>query len=210
MLSVNVYNLEGKKTGEVKLPKEIFEVALSPDLVHQVTVATLSNKRKGQAHAKDRSERSGGGKKPWRQKGTGRARHGSIRSPLWRGGGVTFGPTKEKNYSKRIPKKMRRKALLMVLSEKAKGNFLIVLDSLKLDQVKTKEMVKIFKSLPSKNQSCLLALPKVEKNIVLSTRNIPKTQTIEARNLNIIDLLSLKYLVLPKESIKVIKETFTE
>ncbi len=207
-MKITVYNQEGKKVSQTLLPKEIFEVPASSDLVHQVTVSQMANRRKIVARTKDRSEVRGGGRKPWRQKGTGRARHGSIRSPIWRGGGVTFGPRKEKVFKKKIPQKMRKKALFMVLSAKAKDNLLIVLDKFNLDQVKTKLIVQILNKLPSKNQSSLIALPKVEKNLVLSTRNLPKVETIEARNLNVLDLLSFKYLIIPKESIKVIKETF--
>ena len=129
-MKVSVYNQEGKEVGKVLLPKEIFEVKVNPDLVHQVVVCQMANRRQPIAHTKDRGEVRGGGRKPWSQKGTGRARHGSIRSPLWIGGGVTFGPRKEKIFKKKIPKKMRRKALFMVLSGKAKENLLLVLDKL--------------------------------------------------------------------------------
>ena len=207
-MKITVYSQEGKEISQTLLPKEIFEVPASLDLIHQVAVSQMANRRRIIAHTKDRSEVRGGGKNPWRQKGTGRARHGSIRSPIWRGGGVTFGPTKKRVFKKKIPKKMRKKALFMVLSAKAKDNLLIVLDKFNLDQVKTKLMIQVLNKLPSRNQSSLIALPKVEKSLVLSTRNIPKVETIEARNLNVLDLLSFKYLIIPKESIKVIKETF--
>ena len=207
-MKITVYSQEGKEISQTLLPKEIFEVPVSLDLIHQVAVSQMANRRKVIAHTKDRGEVRGGGKKPWRQKGTGRARHGSIRSPIWRGGGVTFGPTKKRVFKKKIPKKMRKKALFMVLSAKAKDNLLIVLDKFNLDQVKTKLIIQVLNKLPSRNQSSLIALPKVEKNLVLSTRNIPKVETIEARNLNVLDLLSFKYLIIPKESIKVIKDTF--
>ena len=131
-MKADLYNQEGKKMdAEVLLPKEIFEVPLNSDLVYQVAVSQNSNRRQKTAKTKDRSEVRGGGKKPWRQKGTGRARHGSNRSPIWVGGGVTFGPNLEKNFKKIVPKKMRRKALFMVLSEKAKNNFIIVLEDLR-------------------------------------------------------------------------------
>ncbi|HDJ30469.1 MAG TPA: 50S ribosomal protein L4 [bacterium] len=209
-MNVKVYNQEGKKVDEISLPKEIFEVPLNKDLVHQVAVCQMANRRVPIAHTKDRGEVRGGGRKPWAQKGTGRARHGSIRSPIWIGGGVTFGPRKEKKFEKKIPKKMKRKALFMVLSAKAKEGCLIVLENLKLKEPKTKSMVNILDKLPSKNQSSLIALPEVDKNVVLSARNIPKVATIEARNLNVLDLLSFKYLIMPKESIKIIKDTFLE
>jgi len=207
-MRITVYNEKGEKAGEALLPKEVFEVPMNFDLVYQVAVSQAANKRKVIAHTKDRSEVRGGGRKPWRQKGTGRARHGSIRSPLWRGGGVTFGPRKNRVFKKEIPKKMKRKALFMVLSAKVKDDLLIVLDNLKLDQIKTKIISQILNNLPSKNTSCLVALPKADKNLILSARNLPDTKTIEARNLNVLDLLYFKYLIIPKESIKTIKETF--
>jgi len=209
-MKIAVYNQEGKEISQALLPKEIFEVPLNQDLVYQAAVSQAANKRRITAHTKDRSEVRGGGKKPWRQKGTGRARHGSIRSPIWRGGGVTFGPRKNTVFAKKIPKKMRRKALFMVLSVKVKDNLLIVLDDFKLEKIKTKIFAQILNNLPCKNKSCLIALSGIEKNLILSARNLPKVKTIEARNLNVLDLLSYKYLVISKESIKTIKETFTK
>jgi len=205
---VNTYNQKGEKIGQTRLPSEIFDVKVNPDLVHQVVVSQLANRRRVIAATKGRGEVRGGGRKPWRQKGTGRARHGSIRSPLWRGGGVTFGPRKERVFKKRIPKKMRRKALLMALSGKVKNNFLILLDKLKIEKPKTKLMAEILKKLPCKENSTLIALPEYDRNIILAAGNLPQVDTLWARNLNALDLLIFKYLVMPKESIKVIKETF--
>lgn len=206
-MKATVYNIEGKEVGNALLPKEIFDVKMNSDLLHQVVVSQMANRRQIQAHTKDRSEVRGGGKKPWRQKGTGRARHGSIRSPLWKGGGVTFGPRKDKIYKKEIPDKIRIKALFMVLSEKARKNLLVLLDNLKLQKPKTKEMANILGKLPCK-KSCLIVLPGYDKVLILSSRNIPKISTIEARNLNVLDLMSWQYLLMPKDSIKTIKETF--
>src|SRR3989338_9034179 len=124
-MKIDVYNEKGEVTGSTILPKEIFQVPMNADLVHQVLISQTANKRQISAHTKNRAEVRGGGRKPWRQKGTGRARVGSIRSPLWRGGGITFGPRTEKVYARDIPKKMRRKALLMVLSEKAKNDLVL-------------------------------------------------------------------------------------
>ena len=207
-MKVLVYNQTGEQVGTTLLPKEIFGVELNSDLVHQVAVSQIANRRRVIANTKGRGEVRGGGKKPWRQKGTGRARVGSIRSPLWRHGGVTFGPTREKIFKKDIPAKMKRKALFMVLSEKVKNNLLVVLDNLKLEKPKTKLMEEVLKKLPSKNESALIALPEVNKDLVLSSRNIQNSGVIQAKDLNCLDLLSSKYLILPKESIKVIKETF--
>jgi len=207
-MKITIYDQEGKEAGTTLLPKEIFDVKINPNLIHQVVVSQMANRRKVIAHTKTRGEVSGGGKKPWRQKGLGRARHGSIRSPIWRHGGVVFGPTKEKVFIKKIPKKMKRKALLMILSAKAKNNLLVLLDKLKLEQIKTKLMAEILEKLPSKNESCLIALPKAAKNLILAAKNIPNIKTIQTKDLNTLDLLSFKYLVMPKESIKIIKETF--
>ncbi|MCX6759307.1 MAG: 50S ribosomal protein L4 [Candidatus Nealsonbacteria bacterium] len=241
-----VYNQQGKEIGQTLLPKEIFDVKVNSDLIHQVAVSQMSNQRIVVAHTKDRGEVRGGGIKPWRQKGTGRARHGSRRSPLWRGGGVTFGPTKDRVFKKKINKKMKKKALFMVLSGKVKNNLLIVLDELRLEEAKTKSLAKLIEnwklsricrgssvktelpfmeakvkkgtksSSPSekidnfKESSVLIALPKADKNIVLAAKNLPRIEVIEARNLNVLDLLSFKYLTMPKEAIKVIKETFSK
>ena len=207
-MKIPVYNQQGKEIGQTLLPKEIFDVKLNSDLVHQIVVSQMANRRKVIAHTKDRGEVRGGGRKPWRQKGTGRARAGSISSPLWRGGGVTFGPTKERVFKKIIPKKMRRKALFMVLSEKAKNNLLILLDKLKIEQPKTKLIVEILKKLPGEGKSSLIALSQLDKNLILAARNLPKIRTIQAKDLNCLDLLSFKYLIMPKEAIRIIKETF--
>ncbi len=205
---IKVLNQKGKEVGKIELPKEIFEVPMNLDLVHQVVLVQTANQRRKIAKTKDRSEVAGGGKKPWRQKGTGRARHGSIRSPIWRKGGVTFGPTGREVFKKRIPKKMRRKALFMVLSAKAKENLIFVLDNLKIEKPKTKFMVEILEKLFLKKGSGLLVLPKIDENIIKSVRNIPKVDPIQAKDLNVLDLLNYKYIVMPKEAIEVIKETF--
>ena len=207
-MKVSVYNKQGKTIGTTLLPKEIFEVEINSDLVHQVIVSQMANRRKKIAHTKERAAVRGGGKKPWKQKGTGRARVGSIRSPLWKGGGVTFGPTKEKVFKKKIPKSMRRLALFMALSAKAKEKLLVLLDELKIAKPKTKEILEILKNFPCREENTLLILPKYDKDIIMAARNIPKTFTIQAKELNCLDLLSFKYLLFPKESIKIIKETF--
>jgi len=192
----------------MKLPKEIFEVPMNTDLVHQVFISHTANQRQNSAHTKNRSEVRGGGRKPWRQKGTGRARHGSTRSPIWKGGGVSGGPRNEKNWEKDIPKKMKRKALFMVLSQKAKENLLVVLDALQIEKPKTKQMAGIIKKLPVKDGSRLV-LSHDGKNVFLSARNIAKTGVLEARNLNIVDLLNYKYVLTTKEGIKEIESTFS-
>ena len=134
-MKYEVLDQKGNKVGEESLPKEIFEVEIKNDLIYQVITSQMANKRRVIAHTKDRGEVRGGGRKPWRQKGLGKARHGSIRSPIWIGGGVTFGPRKERIFKKKIPKKMRRLALFMVLSDKAKRKFLILVDDLKISDI---------------------------------------------------------------------------
>lgn len=203
-----LYDQKGKETGTTLLPKEIFDIKINPDLVHQVVVSQMANRRRVIAHTKDRSEVRGGGRKPWRQKGTGRARHGSRRSPIWRGGGITFGPTKDRVFKKKINKKMRRKALFMVLSAKAKEKLIVVLDDLKLEAPKTKEMAKILNKIITPKSSALIALTKKDEKVLRAGRNIARTQIMEARNLNPLDMVSFKYLILSTETIKTIKDTF--
>ena len=210
---VDSYNQKGEKLGRIKLPQEIFGIEMNSDLVHQIMVSQMANRRQVIAHTKTRAEVSGGGRKPWRQKGTGRARHGSIRSPIWIGGGVAFGPRKDKVFKKKIPKKMRRKALFMVLSSKVKDKELLVLDKLEAKEPQTKIMAKMMKNLRKKIKdfkegSVLFLLAKKDENLIKSLRNIKKVKTILARESNVLDLLKYKYLIIPKKSIKVLKETF--
>jgi large subunit ribosomal protein L4 len=207
-MKASVYNQAGKEVENITLPKEIFDVKFNADLVHQVAVSLSANKRQVSAHAKIRSEVRGGGRKPWRQKGTGRARHGSTRSPIWKGGGVTHGPRNDRIFAVEIPKKMRRKALLMVLSQKAKDSQLIILDKIELKTQKTKEMAKSLQNLPCKSQRTLIALENYDKKIVLASRNINKTSIEDARNLNVLDVLNSKFLLITKDAIKTIEKTF--
>ena len=207
-MKIDLYNQKGETTGSVTLPKEIFEVEFNADLVHQVSVGLSANKRQISAHTKNRGEVRGGGKKPWRQKGTGRARAGSSRSPIWKGGGITHGPRNDRIFAVEIPKKMRRKALLMVLSDKAKKNTLVVLDKFDLEKGKTKEMALSLSKLPCAKFATLIAMPDYDKKVFLAARNIKKTDIEDARNLNVLDLLNHKYLLITKESIKTIENTF--
>ncbi len=200
-----VYNQEGKEAGEVTLPKEIFQVQMNADLVHQVLISYSANKRQVSAHTKNRGEVRGGGRKPWRQKGTGRARAGSTRGPIWKGGGVSGGPRNEKVYARIIPVKMRKKALAMVLSEKVKNNLFVIVDGLDMQTAKTKSMATMIKKLPVANASRLV-LYTTGKNVFLSARNIAKTGVTEIRNMNVADLLNYKYVVLSKDEIKEIEK----
>lgn len=207
MVKAKVYNKEGKVIEEVKLEPKIFEVEIKPELVQQAVRTQLANKRVAYAHTKDRSEVRGGGRKPWRQKGTGRARHGSIRSPLWRGGGVTFGPRKDRNFALKMNKKAKRKALLMTLSDKAQNKKIVLLNKLEMPAIKAKDFIKIISKLPLK-RTILTVLPKSDEKITKSARNIPYVKTIRADSLNIVDILSYEYLLCPKDTLTVINKTY--
>lgn len=212
-MKVKLYNQQGENIGQTELPADIFELEMNSDLVHQAVVTQMANSRKVIAHTKDRSEVSGGGKKPWRQKGTGRARHGSNRSPIWRGGGITFGPTKQRVFKKKINKTMKKKALLIALSSKVKDNEIIVLDKLELAEAKTKRMKEVINGLKNKtdknlDKGTLIVLSHTDEKIVRAGKNIPKVKTIKADSLNILDVLSHKYLILLQESIGLIKKTY--
>ncbi|MDP2946234.1 MAG: 50S ribosomal protein L4 [bacterium] len=209
MSIIKVYNQEGKEVSELKLNEAIFDLPWNADLVHQVVRVAMANKRQVLASTKTREEVSGGGRKPWRQKGTGRARHGSIRSPLWKGGGVTFGPTKERNFKLKINKKMARKAFLTALSTKAKDNELLVLDDLKLSAPKTKEMAKIMKNFPQVKNG-LLALAKKSEDLKRTGRNLPNLNITNIDNLNILDILKYKYLIFTKDGIEYLNKKYSK
>ena len=204
-----LYNQEAKQVGTIDLADGIFGLPMNQDLLHQVITSQMSNKRQVLAHTKGRGQVRGGGKKPWKQKGTGRARHGSIRSPIWRGGGVTGGPTKEKNFKKEINKKMMQKALKVALSSKARDGQLFILDSLTLEKPKTKEMdvvMKKFTSILGRLNNVLLVTPTDAMVLYKSARNLPYLDTIEARNLNPLVLLEANRVILSKESLEVIEK----
>jgi len=212
-MDVKLYNQKGEEIGKAILPASIFDVAMDQDLVHQAAITQQANARESIAHAKDRSEVSGGGRKPWRQKGTGRARHGSIRSPIWRGGGATFGPTKERVFSKKINKKMKQKALFMALSSKVRDKEAILLDKLDLSEPKTKQMAQIIDGLGKKlkvdfNKGTLIVLSKVDQDISRASRNIPKIKVTRADSLNVLDILSYRNLLMLKSAVGVIKQTY--
>jgi large subunit ribosomal protein L4 len=197
------------KNVKVDLPKAIFEVPINVDLIHQVIVSQMGNRRRVIAHTKGRGEVRGGGIKPWKQKGTGRARHGSSRSPIWIGGGVTHGPTKERVFKKILPKNIKRKALFVALSDKAREGLLSVIENLSVKEAKTKQARELLKIAGIK-ESCLIVLSKIDKNIILAMRNIPKISTIQAKDLNCLDVVSSKYLLTDKEGIEEIKKTFLD
>ena len=205
MANVSVYNMEGKEVGTMELNDAVFGVEINDHLVHLAVVRQLANNRQGTQKAKTRSEVSGGGRKPWRQKGTGHARQGSTRSPLWAGGGVVFAPT-PRDYSLKMNKKERRAALKSVLTSRVQENKLIVLDELKLDEVKTKAMQNVLNNLNV--SKALVVLADNDANVVLSTRNIPDVVTALPNTINVYDVLKYNTVILTKASAAAIEEVY--
>lgn len=212
-METQVYNQKGKSVGKLNLPESLFALPWNADLVHQVVTAMQANARTPVAHTKTRGEVRGGGKKPWRQKGTGRARHGSTRSPIWKGGGITHGPRNEKSYEQKINKKMRTKALYTVLSEKLRKGQILFLEELSLKNIKTKDAVAIVKDLSKvegfekmvggKKPNTYITVPAKSEVLKKSFGNIPTVEIDEVRNMNPVDLLSYRYIIIsqPTESI---------
>lgn len=209
-MKLDVFNKKNEKVGDISVAESIFAAAWKSNLVHQVVVSQLSNKRKPWAHTKDRREVSGGGKKPWRQKGTGRARHGSIRSPLWVGGGVALGPRNERSYEKKINRKMERAAIFSILSKKLADGEVKIIDNFSVPEKKTKAFKDSFKTLFSelKNKSVLVVTGEKDRNIFIAGRNLPKVTIVDAKNLNPYELLAHNYVLLDKEAITGIKSNF--
>ena len=205
MANVSVYNMEGKEVGTTELNDAIFGVEVNEHLVHMAVVQHLANKRQGTQKAKTRSEVSGGGRKPWRQKGTGHARQGSIRAPQWKGGGVVFAPV-PRDYSFRINKKEKRAALKSVLTSRVAGGKLIVVDELKMDEIKTKRFKAVMDNL--KVSKALVVLPEVDEKVVLSARNLPSIDTTIVQTMNVYDILKGDTLVLTKGAVAKIEEVF--
>jgi large subunit ribosomal protein L4 len=207
-IEASIFSMEGKKVGSIALPESLFGQPWRVDLVHQVTTAMQANLRQNRAHTKDRAEVSGGGKKPWKQKGTGQARHSSNRSPIWRHGGITFGPRSERDYSEKINRKMRIGALVSVLSRKAKDGELILVDTFSFASPKTAIAKTMLAALAKgagaavlttkKKNAALLALNSYDANTIKSFHNFGSVQTEELRNLNPVDVMTHKYLVIEK------------
>jgi large subunit ribosomal protein L4 len=216
-MEAKIYNIQGKETGKIELPESVFGLSWNADLVHHVVDVMQDNARTPVAHTKDRSEVAGGGKKPWKQKGTGRARHGSTRSPIWVGGGVTHGPRNEKLFGGKINKKMRAKALFIALSEKFKNGEILFVDDFAVKEPKTKEAkaalsklsaVKGFEQLLTKKKnSAFIGLGEMKEDAVRSLQNFPNIETDDVKNLSVVDVLKYKTLIItkPEESIKFIE-----
>ena len=220
-MKADTYNAQGKKVGEITLPENVFGVAWNDALMHQVVTSMQSNARTSVAHTKDRGDVRGGGKKPWRQKGTGRSRHGSIRSPIWKGGGVTHGPRAEKNYEKTIPKKMRAKALMMALSKKFVDGEIIFVDSFGIEAPKTALANKILGALEKgtkvaalgkRKNAALIALSDPNASTVKSFRNIARVGVKSVRDLNPVVVLGHKSIIIesPEAAVAILSHRVTK
>lgn len=207
-MKTKVYNLSGKEVREIELSDKVFGLKVKPALVHEVFVAQTANSREPWADTKTRGEVSGGGKKPWAQKGTGRARHGSIRSPIWKGGGVAFGPKTERTYKTKINKKARRLAIKMCLSDKAQNGALYVLENFAFTESKTKVFSNLLKSLPLKQKTFLLLTPGKDATVLRMTNNLPKITTMRAEDLNVMCLLGKQAVIVSEDGVKKIEEVF--
>ena len=205
MANVSVYNMEGKQIDTIELNDAVFGVEVNEHLVHMAVVNQLANNRQGTQSAKTRSEVSGGGRKPWRQKGTGHARQGSTRSPQWTGGGVVFAP-KPRDYSFKMNKKEKRAALCSALSSKVAESQIIVLDEFKLDEIKTKKFVEVMNNL--KAPKALVVLEGENKNVVLSGRNIPTVKVTATNEINTYDVLKYETLVVTKAAVEKLEEGY--
>jgi large subunit ribosomal protein L4 len=203
MAVADVYNMDGEKVSEIDLDDEIFNVPAKKHVLHEVVTMQLANRRAGTASSKRRCEVRGGGRKPYRQKGTGRSRAGSRTSPLWRGGGVVFGP-KPRSYGYTVPKQVRRQALRMALSSKLQDKALIVVERLDLDSIKTKRFVEVMAAL--KTAEALIVTDRRLDNLELSSRNVPDVKVLRADGLNVFDILKFKHLILLEPSVKQIQE----
>lgn len=206
MLKVDVLNIDGKKVGELELSEKIFDTEIKEYAVHQVVVAQLANKRQGTQSAKTRAEVSGGGKKPWRQKGTGRARQGSIRSPQWIHGGVVFAP-KPRDYSIGVSKTLRRVAMTSVLTSKIKEESMIVLDNITFDAPKTKKIIEVLNNLKI-DKKTLLITENVERSVYRSSTNLKDLKVIPVNNINVYDLLKYEKLVMTQGAVKKLEEVY--
>lgn len=205
MSTLGLFNKEGQKVGDIQLNEQVFAVEVNTDAMHQVVVAQLANKRQGTQSAKTRAEVRGGGIKPWRQKGTGRARQGSIRAPQWIKGGVVFAP-KPRDYRMSVPKSMRRVALTSALTSKVADNNMIVLESLELAAPKTKEVVKMLNAFEAKKT--LIITAESNENVYRSARNIEGVAVLPANNINVYDLLKFEKLIITKEAVNKIEEVY--
>ncbi len=207
MPKLDLMTMSGEKSKAIELPA-FFAAIPKKELLHQAVVSFLANQRQSNAHTKTRGDVSGGGRKPWKQKGTGRARAGSSRSPIWVGGGITFGPRSDANYSKRFPVKMKRLALSMALSDKAANSKLLVIDQLALSEPKTKHIAAFLEKVAPQAKSILIVTPTVSDTLFRATRNLPQAMIISLDEINTYDVLRHEFLILTEETVKAINERF--
>ena len=208
-MKISIYNIAGKEVEKMELSETVFGLKRNDELIHQVMVAIEANNRQILAHTKTRGDRAGSGIKPWRQKGTGRARVGSVRTPVWRKGGVVFGPRNDRNFSQKVNKKMNIKAIQMVLGGKIKDKELIVLDNLTLKEKKTKTMAEILNNLKI-DKKVLMAFAGPEKDLRIASRNIKNVKNILTSQLNVSEMMKNKFLLMTKESIKYLEEKYAK
>ncbi len=208
MASVTLYNDKGESVGKIDLDPTLFDVAVKAELVHEAVVAQRGNSRDAIAHTKDRSEVRGGGRKPWKQKGTGRARHGSSRSPLWSGGGITFGPRSNRNFSKKMNRKARRKALAMVLTDKVTSERFTAIDALTAENGKTTILLKTLGNLPNAGKKTLILVETVNRDVSRAAGNISNVETLPVNALNIVDLLSFDHVLASKAALEQMTEVY--
>lgn len=209
MAVVSLYNIKGDKVGSLTLDAGLFDVKPNPALIHEAIVAQQANSREAIAHTKTRGEVAGSSKRPWKQKGTGRARHGSTKSPIWVGGGISFGPRNDRNFSLKINKRAKRKALAMILSEKVATDRFIAVDTFELKDGKTKELVSILKNLPISKKKTLIILPPSQKDVAIAAQNLKGIATMPANTLNVVDLLKTDVVLISKEAVEMVTQIYT-
>ncbi len=209
MTAISVYNEQGEKTGAMEVNPGVFGVKPKQSVIHQVYVALMANLRAPWAHTKDRGDVRGGGKKPWKQKGTGRARHGSIRSPIWKGGGVTFGPLKTRNYKQKINKKMNQAAVRMCLSDRVNEEKLLAIEALP-SAGKTKAMAGLREKLPGNGKSTLVVVESANPMIARALRNLPHIGIVRAEDLNVIEILNHQYILATADAVHVLEKRLTK
>ncbi|MBI5206635.1 MAG: 50S ribosomal protein L4 [Candidatus Firestonebacteria bacterium] len=208
MISITIRDMQGGQKGSINLSEDIFAVSGKKSILYDVVRMQRSNSRQGNASTKNRAEVNKTGKKPWKQKGTGRARAGSAGSPIWKGGGIVFGP-RPRDYSYALPKKVRELAVKMALSEKLKSNEIVIVEDIKMPEIKTKNFCRILKNLQLENDNILIVLQKKDENIIKSTRNLPKLRTITAECLNVYDILRADKILITKDALNKVQEVIS-
>ncbi|HCX03865.1 MAG TPA: 50S ribosomal protein L4 [Clostridiales bacterium] len=205
MTKIALYNMSGEQAGEIDLNDDVFNIEVNEHVMYEAVKTYMANQRQGNQSTKTRSEVRGGGRKPWRQKGTGRARAGTIRSPLWKGGGVVFAP-KQRDYSKKLPKKIKRLAMKSAFSSKVINNEMVVLDELKLDEIKTKRITEVLSNLKVDKKALIVT---DDKNVYFSARNIKGVKTASVNTLNVYDILNYDKFIITKDALKKVEEVYS-